>query len=272
MVFRDWFWKQIERNDIVGVLAEWFFKKGRGRLPDKESDQFQDWDEKIYRKSAKVYNRWAHAALLTTWAEWEGVVNEKVYPPVTKLGAGGSDDHGVNSGEMVKVRSTVARVAFAVKGPRETGGWDHEEIISVAKFQGPVVYIGLKAKLTANLGNYDSASIEGTCLAPCYPEELGEMSKLVDEIAIGKLNEQMDQLAGVRVDGRHFGDILAGEREPFEPVKKEFKGDNVQAKSFLVKEGENMETGDIDDIVSNEEAGDELVYEPIKVTDDDTLF
>jgi hypothetical protein len=261
MDFKDWFRYQRKRSDAVGMASDWFFsEKSRVRVEASDVDQggLGWWERVIERSAGRPYRKWLLGATRTAWSEW--------------VFAQGKNDNG-DSGliDVMKVRSTVARVLLSVKGPRETGGWEHEDIISVDKFVGPVAYVGLKAKLTVNLGNYDSASVEGMCIAPCYIEEMGEMGELVDEIAVGKLNKQMEELVGVKGDTRHFGDVMK-EAEPFKPEKKTFKGNVWMVDDFINGEGERaLESPD--EVVS-EEVEDDEQYEPAGSArdNDDVLF
>jgi hypothetical protein len=261
MNFKDWFRSQRKRDDAVGLASDWFFsKRSRVRVEAKDEDQEDPgwWERVIERSAGRSYRKWLLGAVRTAWSEW-----------VFAQGKNGKGDSGFI--DVMKVRSTVARVSLSVKGPRETGGWEHEDIISVAKFIGPVAHVGLKAKLTVNLGNYDSASVEGMCIAPCYIEEMGEMGELVDEIAVGKLNKQMEELVGVKGDTRHFGDVMKEATEPFKPEKKAFKGKAGMVDDFINSDGERaLESPD--EIVS-EEVKDEQ-YEPAESSrdNDDVLF
>jgi hypothetical protein len=180
MTFRDWIKEQRHRNDAAGYLSNWFQHPKRGLLPATEPKDFAAWKKIISTKSSVQTKEGLLCSLKTSWDEWNSI-----------------DAKTSGQKEVITVRSTISRLKKIVKGHHENGKDGKEEVISVEKFQSPVSYVSVSNKMTRNLGNYESLTIEFSIGVPCYPEEIKDALDFAEGIVSERLESEFKKSIGV---------------------------------------------------------------------------
>ena len=71
----------------------------------------------------------------------------------------------------IETREKIAEVRKTAFGKEEV----HQERIRIRPFISTPASISVKAGLTINLGNYESARVDVMLTMPCYPEEVNEV-------------------------------------------------------------------------------------------------
>ena len=179
MTFRDWIKEQRHRNDAAGYLSNWLQHPKRGLLPATEPKDFAAWKKIISTRSSVQTKEGLLCSLKTAWDEWNSV----------EVKTSGQK-------ETITVRSTISRLKKIVKGHHENGKDGKEEVISVEKFQSPVSYVSVSNKMTRNLGNYESLTIEFSIGVPCYPEEIKSALDFAEGIVSERLESEFKKSVG----------------------------------------------------------------------------
>ena len=97
--------------------------------------------------------------------------------------------------QFVFVRPTIARLEKIVKGSHESGIVEDEEVVCVSKFVSPPATIGCEQRTTTSCGG-DWVRIGISLTLPCYPEEIEDAYRFVDNWVSDKLRHEVELLKG----------------------------------------------------------------------------
>lgn len=91
-----------------------------------------------------------------------------------------------------KVQSTLSRLtgAFWVSKDGELKDGD----IEIGSFEGPTAVVRISGGATVNMGNYQTSRIEVGIEMPCYPEEVPEVYRTLQQTIEAKLKFEVDEL------------------------------------------------------------------------------
>ena len=79
---------------------------------------------------------------------------------------------------------------------------DEPEMIEVGKFKTATATIGHSSKMTINLGNFESVTLNVFCSLPTYVEEIDEAYETARKFVDMKMNEQVKSVKEWRKESR----------------------------------------------------------------------
>ena len=91
---------------------------------------------------------------------------------------------------QITTRDSIAEVRKTVFGKEEVSN----ERIRIRPFISQPASISVKAGLTINLGNYESARVDVMLTMPCYPEEVDSTYEDVKNWVDGRVSHERSQI------------------------------------------------------------------------------
>lgn len=168
----------------------------------------------------------------------------------------------------VRVKSAYARMVKSVRGHHENEKVECEDLMTM-NFHGPVATVFVSNKMTINLGNYESATVEYGVSLPCYSEEIGSMTSFAEkfvtsrmEFEIGKIRSPLGHLSnsGEKEKKKSVDSVVVA--SSFHRDEKERKTEEKKEEIVGKKEVEELPDGrvlgDSDQLGLDESWDDEL--------------